>query len=539
MANALHEYSDSKRLAIYKMLTAACGHLYSKGKLQEEKFKDAAIIFADLAKNDPLFLAHFAAWAMKQDGKDQKVLAVFFNALSDADGLPFFKGSELCKPNLRHVSHALLQRMDVPLAVRIAELASTRFAVQGILNDARHFPTALKTALRKYVLYREANSDMIKGIRNAGLGQKFKSLYRTVGLSPSDYAVGVFKWNQKDGRRWKDLQNQDDVLPDFENLSSKDIVDVLSKVKLSPLVALSVIPRDKITSAVAAALVGNCSGNQLIALYGWFADNGFLDVKAIRALFKDKVKDATTAVDRIDTLTRDAAVEDKDMMAEVRSDNRKAKAGTAKFGKIFMHIDTSGSMDKAIQFAKDKAAIFAECIEAPEKNFSWAAFTTSCRALPKPVNFRKEGFHQALYGVNANGGTDCFACYAEARKFGANIDIFVTDEGHNTMDFGERVKAYHQNNPKMEKPSAVVIVKFRTQDTCDKLERGFAANGIPVVVMSPESLSESALVAQSVSTAIKGELSTIDEIMGTPLPSIPVWWVGVEREKHASAVSKV
>jgi hypothetical protein len=414
----LNEYGDAKRLAVHKMLLAACGHLYSKGALQEERFRDASAVFADLAKNDPLFLAHFAAWAARGDNKDQKVLSVFFNAISDADGLPFFKGSELSKPNLRRVSHALLQRMDVPLVLRVAELAQTKFGVAGLLNESRHFPTALKTAIRKYLLYREANQHMLRGIRNARLTGKYCSLYRAAGIQPSDYVVGLFKWNQKDGRRWKDLQVAEDSMPDFERLTPKDIVEVLGKVRLAPMVALSVIPREKITSAVAAALLQNCSGNQAVVLYNWFAENGFLDVKAIRTLFKDKVSGATTAVDRIDTLTRDSAAEDKEMMSDVRSAARKAKADTGKFGKVFMHIDVSGSMDSAIAFAKDKASIFAECIDEPARNFGWAAFNTARVALPVPQSFKREGFHAALYGLRAGGGTDCYATYEEAANPG-------------------------------------------------------------------------------------------------------------------------
>jgi hypothetical protein len=530
MSTQLNEYNDSKRLAIYKMLTAACGHLYSKGKLQPEKFTAAAAIFADLAKNDPLFLAHFTAWASKQDGKDQKVLSVFFNALSDADGQPFFAGSELRKPNLRQVSSALIQEMDVPLTIRVAELTQHRFGVPGLLNDAKHKPTSLMTALCKFVLFRESHKDMLKGIRNAGLTEKFKRLYRAAGLSPSDYAVGIFKWNQKDGRRWKDLQ--EDKLPDFTVMTSKDIVEILGKVKLSPIVALSVIPKDKITASVATALLKNCSGNQSIVLYNWFATNGFLDVPSIAALFQEKVKKATTAVDRIDTLTRNASVEQKEIMSDARSEHRKAKVATGSLGKIYMHIDISGSMDRAIAFAKDKAAIFAECLENPEKNFSWGAFTTTARDLPKPANFKKEGFHAALYGINANGGTDCFACYEKARKFGANIDVFVTDEGHNMRDFGQMVWDFHNRHLDISKPTAVIIVKFRTSDSSNKVKDGFEANGIPVVVISPESLSESALVAQSVATAIKGELVLIEEVMNTPLPTLPRWWESVSRKSN-------
>ena len=531
----LNEYSDSKRLAVYDTLVSACGHLYSKGKLQEDKFKEAMALFSDLAKNDPLFLAHFAAWSVSRDGKDQKVLSVFFNALSDGDGLPFFPGAEACKPNLRQVSSALLQELPPSLVVRVAEMAQKKFGVPGILNESRHFTTALKTAIRKYILFREGNKDALEGIRKAGLIRKFKSLYRSVGLSPSDYAVGVLKWNQKDGRRWRDLQES--AMPQFSTLTSKQIVEILAKTKLSPIVALSVIPREKITSSVAAALLDNCSGNQAIVLYNWFASNGFLDVQAIAKVFKGKIKQATTAVDRIDTLTRNASAEDKAVMTDARSDRRKAQANTGSLGKIYMHIDASGSMTASIQFAKDKAGIFAECIDNPAKNFSWGAFTTSAKKLPIPTSFKKEGFYQALYGLSANGGTDCFACYDSARKFGANVDVFVTDEGHNCADFGAMVKRYHETN-NFEKPRVVIIVKFKTQDTSDKLEKGFTQNGIPVVVMTPEALSESAMVAQSVANAIKGEMAVIDEIMDTELPSLPKWWHSVGRKVNAPEKAK-
>jgi len=536
MNEQLNEYSDTKRLSVYKMLIAACGHLYSKGKLQEEKFTVATNIFADLAKKDPLFLAHFTAWASKQDNKDQKVLSIFFNTLSDADGLPFFEGSSLNKPNLRHVSYAIMQNMDVPTVFRVAELASKRFGVKGLLNESSHFPTSFRTSICKYLLYREAHVDMLKGIRNAGLTQKYIQLYRIAQLAPSNDVVALFKWNQKDGRRWKDLQNEDDSLPDFKNLTSKDIVEALSKVKLSPIVALSVIPHGKITSSVAKALLKNCSGNQSIVLYNWFASNGFLDVKVIRDLFAEKVQTATTAVDRIDTLTRDATAEDKEMMSDIRSKSRKAKADTSKLGKIFMHIDISGSMDSVIQYAKDNASIFAECIDNPEKNFSWGAFNMSFNRLKTPTSFKKEGFHAALYGVRAGGGTDCYATYEEARRFGANVDVFITDEGHNCRSMSDRIREYHARNPTAQKPSAVVVIKFGSSRQ-NAVQDAYESNGIPVVVMSPESLKESAMVSQSIALAMKGEMVVIEEIMSTGLPSLPKWWNSVKKVSYARAKS--
>lgn len=542
MANqTLNEYSDTKRLAVYKILLAACTHLYSKGKLQQDKFLEVANVFADLSKNDPLFLAHFAAWASKQDGKDLKVLSVFFNALSSGDGLPFFKGSELKKPNLRSASYALMQNMDVPSILRVSELARVKFGVEGLLNEARHFPTGLKTALRKYLLYRESNHQMLRGIRNSGLTSKYCSLYRSAGMRPSDFVVGLFKWNQKDGRKWRDLQSIEDSMPNFDKLTSKDIVEVLGKIKLAPMVALSVIPKEKITSAVASALLQNCSGNQAIVLYNWFSENGFLDVKAIRDLFKGKVSTATTAVDRIDVLTRDSASEDKEMMAEVRSSVRKSKANTEKFGKIFMMIDGSGSMDAAIESAKNSASIFAECVSNPKDNFGWGIFSTVGNVLKTPDRFRREDFHAALFGVRASGGTDCFALYEAARKFGSNIDVYLTDEAHHCASMSTRIAAFHKNNPGIPKPMAVVVVHFKTADfgsdgNNNHVQSGYADNGIPVALMTPDALSESALVAQSVAMAIKGELAIVDEIMSTELPRLPIWW-GSIADKAANVVN--
>ena len=390
--DALSEYSDEKRLAIFKILSSACTHLYSKGKLQEDKFLKAAEIFADVAVNDPVFMAHLTAYAGKQESKDLKVLCVFFNALNDANGTPFFPGASACKPNYREVSYSMLQDLDPHLALRVLELAHKKFAVNGVLNDSSHFPTGLKTAFRKYIGYREQHVDSLRGMKKAGLANKMQQMYRLTRTAPSDEAAAILRWKQKTGNTIA-LEN----LPDFSAMTSADIADKLGELKLAPTVALSVIPQDKITAKVAKALLANCTGNQVIILYNWFARNGFLDVKSIKELFKDKVKESTTAVDRIDTLTKDADEDDKKEMAEVRSTVRKKAARTAELGKIYLHIDASGSMQQAIQFAMDNATTIAECVDNPSENFGWGLFAITGRKLPLPKQFTKEGFYGSLY----------------------------------------------------------------------------------------------------------------------------------------------
>lgn len=530
--SALSEYSDQKRLAIFKIVTSACTHLYSKGTLQEDKFKEIAKVFADIAINDPIFMVHLAAYSAKKDSKDLKVLTTFFNALNDANGTPFFKGSTKNKPNFREVSYAVLQTLDPHLALRVLRLCHKRFGVDGILNDSKHFPTGLKTAFKKYIHYREENLDMIRGMKKAGLANKMIDLYRMTRTAPIDEAASILNWKQKDGR-----ELEMETLPDFSSKTSAEIAETLEQTKLSTVVALSVIPKDKITASVAKALMKNCTGNQSIILYNWFSRNGFLDVKSIKDLFKNKIKESTTAIDRIDTLTKNADAGDKKEMAAVRSEKRKEAAGTKEIGKIFMHIDASASMAAAIEFAKNNASIFAECVDNPSKNFNWGLFGTLGKTLKVPTEFTKEDFHQALYGVTANmGQTDCIALYAKAREFGADVDVYITDQGHNVGTIHKRIREYHAANPNIPKPRAAVIVDFG--GGCTKLEDSLREVEIPVAIIKPEALSESALVAQSIRAALVGELAIIEEIMNTPLPSLPRWWntVATNPVKEEAAV---
>jgi hypothetical protein len=180
-------------------------------------------------------------------------------------------------------------------------------------------------------------------------------------------------------------------------------------------------------------------------------------------------------------------------------------------------------MAAAIEFAKNKACIFAECVDSPAKNFNWGLFGTNGKLLNVPKEFTKEDFHMALYGVTANmGQTDCIALYGKAREFGADIDVYVTDQGHNIGTIHKRIEEYHNANPTIAKPRAAVIVHFGSP--CTKLQDSLTQVGIPVAVLNPNALSESALVAQSIRAALVGELAIIEEIINTPLPILPRWW---------------
>lgn len=516
--NELVEKTPEERLAIYNMLLSSCTHLYSKNKLQQEKFNDVANIFVKLAKEDPLFMVHFTAWASKKDSKDLQVLSIFFNALNDADGSPFFTGSKKNKPNFRLVSAALLQKLSPHLANRVLELTRYKFGVKDYLSEGAHYPSFLKNAFRKYMLYREANLDMIRGIKKSGLGKKYINMYRMLHMAPTPEAAGILGWKQKD----KEIVIE--KMFSFDGIKPNQIAEVIKENKLSPLVALSALPENTMNASIAKALLENCTGNQAIILQNMFRRKGFLEIEEIKNLFDLKVKTAKTAVDRIDTLAKNLTDDEKKVMSETRSKVRKETVGN--IGKVFMHIDKSGSMRGAIEFAKDRGSIFAECVNEPDKNFAWGLFGTRGKRLKNPDSFTKEDFYHSLYGVNADdGSTDCIALFEEARKFGANVDVYVTDGGHNVGDAQSRLATLIN---KYGKPNAAIIIKMGSYSK--NLERALEANGIPVSTLTPESLKESALVAQAVKEAVKGQLAVIEEIMNTELPELPKWYFDTSLE---------
>lgn len=510
--------SSQERLDAYKMIVDGCSHIYSKNKLQEDKFKNALDVLVPLTKNDPYFLARLTSYVLKNSkGKDLKVLLTFISALSSADGTPFSETSNLKKPNLRYISAAALHMLDPKLADRVARIAAMKFGVKNYLNESRHFPSTLKTAIKKYINFRENNIEIMKGIKKTGLASSMVDMYRLVHKSPTEEAAKVLRWQQKD----KKIKFEKSLI-DFTGLTDEEIAKKIQKEKIPALGVLANLPRT-ISPVVAVALLEQVTGNQAVILRKTFEDAGVLKDKEVLALYEEKIKSAKTALDRVDTLSETASEEVKKIMKMAKSESR--KKDTQGLGKIFMHLDDSGSMQGVREFAIEKGSIFAECINDPKNNFSWGMFGSSGQMLPLPVEFTSDGFAHALFGMRVGGGTYCYALYPKAREFGADIDVFVTDQENTFGDLGEQIREYHRNNPTMKKPKACIVVDFGRGYTMVK--DAYEENDIPVTVMKPQTLSESALVTEAIKTAMLGPVAIIDEIMNTELLKLPNYYFAI------------
>lgn len=517
--------NDQDRLNAYNLIVGGTQHLWSKNQLQEDKFEEVANTFVKLAEEDPLFLAHFTSYAIKNlDSKDLKVVSTFFNALSDADGTPFMetdkrgvkKQSKYKKPNLRTISQAAIQELNPKLVKRVVDLANLKKSYGNKYKEGTHFPNSLKTSIKKYVRFREKNPKAIEGVKKTGLGKTFENLYRMVHISPSTEAAEILRWTQKDGREIKKKEALS-----FDRLSDREIAEKIREEKISPLVALGALPT-KISPVIAVSILEQATGNQAVISHSLFQEQGLLEDEEVQKLFEEKLSTAKDALDRVERINTEVSETVKKSMDTAKSESRKEQVGD--IGKVFVHIDISPSMHQAVEFAKQRGAIIAECISNPEENFFWGAFNEHGYIIEKPKEFTQGAFMSALYGLRSGGSsTNCLACYPKARELGCDVDIFITDQEHNTGNIKSIIDRYG-------KPKAAVIVNFGYGEYGEDgmFYNQLIINGVPTSIVNPNTLTESALVAQAVKTAIKGASATIDQIMETSLLELPPWWASVE-----------
>lgn len=509
--------NSQERLDAYNLIIAGCSHVWSKGELQVEGAQKMLDALIPLTQKDPNFLAHLLSYAMtKTDNKDLQSFATLANSLSKADGKPFSPGSKYLKPNLRYISAAALHKMDIQMALRVLQLINRKYGVQDLLPEANHFPQAMVTAFKNYLKYREANLDIVRGAKEAGLGNKLVKIYKGVRMNPSDEVAAILKWAQKG----KDIKFEDSKFKEFATMTDLEIAEKIRKEKLSPLGIVSALPR-QMSPVVAVALLEQCTGNLAVILRRLFDEAGVLSDPEVLKLYESKVKTAKTALDRAKTLSDGASAAVKEVLANARSEQR--KTATAGVGKIYLHLDLSASMDAVLRFAVERGAIIAECVNNPRENFRWGRFSTRGQELELPDEFVADAFAAKLFNEVTGGSTDCFALYENARNFGAEVDVFVTDQGHNVGNMEAKIRQYHEQHPEVAKPKVVVIVNYGTYR--DRIvQNAFESNGIPVSVLAPETLTESALVTQAVRTAMLGPVQIVDEIMDTPLLELPEYY---------------
>lgn len=497
--NQLPEQTATERLAVYRHLTKACQHLYSKGKMQNEKMAAALQEFSPLTKNDPVFLAHLAAWAAseKNQSRDLHLLALYLNALNDGDGTLFMVGGTLRKPNYRLVTQALLNTLKPHQFTRLLYFNKLKWNLHGI--EATHFPRCLRTAMKVYL------DSLSPATVKKHVGKQFRrhliEAFRRLRLQPRPKVAQELSWKQQ-GKRGITIQKDAFVNP-FEGLQDEAIAALILSERMSFRRALSFLSPEP-SLPIMASLLEAASPNELIIQVAMFEKSGLLAVRELAEKFYAKTKNATS-IDRIDAISAPIAEHVKEGMQKARTTARQQQMGLLS-GSMFLDVDKSSSMTGAIELAIKSAATLCDVVGA--NNFSCGVFGTNGKVFSdKPVS--KEHAMKIFYGIAATDGqTDCFANYRAVMKDRpVNYYVWITDGGHN---YGSTaLQGLH-------KPDMAMIVYVGNRST--ELESKLRTNGIPYSLLPVDSLQSSNLVVQAIKTALLGETAIIEEIMNTPLP---------------------
>lgn len=523
--------SDIERFKIYQLLVSGNQHFWSKNKLEITKVLPVLTNAIKLAKEDPEFSAHLLSYVMKNsESRDLKVLFTYANFLNDADGTFFGASKKYRKPDYRSVAIAALLELDPKLAERVVDLRSVGVEVPNILRKAKHWPDRANTAVRKYLKYREAHLNIVKGIVKTGMSKVLRRLYIKSHLAPSTEVAELLRWKQKDGRT---IEKK--VLFDIKGLSATQIAKKIQTEKPSPQIVLGVI--EKITPVIAAAILDVCTGNQALIYSKMFEEAGILNDKEVRKAYEEKVMTATSTADRAQNLSKDVSEETKAVMKQAKQAARKKvveKSGLDE--KVYLHVDVSSSMQSAITLAKRCASEIAECINDPAKNFVLGHFGTRAEVVKNPTEFTAEAFAALMYAWRANqGSTDIIASYELARQKGATVDIYLTDGGHNVGNFGTKLT---NAISKHGKPNCAIVVNLGSE--ADALVKCFEKWGIPSILVDSNAVLQSALVAETIAKSIKGPMAVLEQISATPLLQVPAWYNQIEivKNKNVKVIKK-
>lgn len=408
---------------------------------------------ADVWKLDNEFAARWASYVYSQDNRDMKTVMAAFMLVQSRRGAPVVEDGQVLfhDDDFRDVGEAmmLLRRKDnkdlnPKLLLRVHDLLSLPQIAEinrelGFGHSARKpFLGRWSRVVEKWLHYREENFPLLQGLVRAGYRRTTMELARRCGYKPeTPLFFETLRWKQvqaKDGRRtiaigkavaeaecWDDLTE--------EQICQKIVKDRPGYKRITRLVPTKV----GLTRAIVAAAVeaGSLSDKDLIIHTPTLESLGLLEVQEI----KDRWQRAISAAE--DRRAANIALrvknrETKEQLTDA-ADNavKKAAEKVMKNMRVYFIIDRSGSMEGAIEAAKEILSKFVQAF--PLEQIHVCHFNTVGREVKIPHASAK-GVQNALKGITASGGTDYGAGVRALQHHKPKDDedvlfCFVGDEG--------------------------------------------------------------------------------------------------------------
>lgn len=574
-----------------KQVKTLAGTLRADGKVVNGntivgEFRDAGLFpevvtwmykqVAEVYKLDNEFAARWASHAFAQEHKDLKVILAAFMLVQARKGDAVVDGGKVAfyDEDFRDVGEAMMlthrkddKGLNPKLLMRIYDVLNVPGVAAvnrelGFGQSARHpFLGRWNKVTEKWLGFREQNPKVLDGLVKAGFKQTVMDLARRVGYKPETTKFfETLRWKQsqaKDGRRSIAIGAAVSAAESWDELTESQICEVIVKDKPNWKRVVGLLPKKVgVTRAIMCAAVeaGSLSGKDLIILTPTLEELGLLTVEPIKTKWESAVKNAD------DMRAANIAMNVKSVVVKEKlqeaTDNavQKAVAKVTKNLRIYFMVDISGSMQGAIEAAKQYIAKFLQGF--PADRIHVAVFNTTGRVIDIKHS-SQAGVENAFKGVNAGGGTDYGAGVRALQGFKPKttadggdtsgdedaLFIFVGDEeaptfenavrasGLNPLAFGFLKCIANQGGAGYRAATFGTDRNVAVRDTAGKLN-------IPCFMISEDTFADPYAIPRTVAnlvastpvrtvaaTTVAPRVTLVDTIAKTPLLTKPVWAV--------------
>lgn len=382
---------------------------------------------AEIWRLDNEFAARWASYAFGEDHRDLKVALCAFMLVQSRRGDPVRSSAEgpveFYDDDFRDVGEAMLllrrndgKDLNPKLLLRAHDLLS--LPQIAALNRTFGFGTSPKNpalgrwpqAVTRWLRHREQNPRMLEGLVRAGFRTTVMELARRVGYKPTtEVFFRLLRWKQKqsaDGRRQLAIGVEVSQAESWSGFTEAEVCAKIVATRPNWKRLVGLLPSEVgVTRAVVAAAVtaGALSDQDLIILTPTLEDLGMLSVEPVKSRWEAATRNAENQR-AANVAARVKRQETKDAL-QTAADNavKKAVEEVVKGLRVYAMVDISGSMEPAIEVAKQYLAQFLQGF--PPDKLHVSVFNTSGRE----VTFRAAtaaGVTHAFNNFRAGGGTD-------------------------------------------------------------------------------------------------------------------------------------
>lgn len=409
---------------------------------------------------DNEFCARWASWAFhNEDNRDIKVLLAAFMLVQGRFGEPVVEdGERFLDEDYRAIGEAMCllrpkgnKGFSPKLLLRVGDVLELPAIADinrrlGFGQSARRpilgrYPKAVE----KWLHHIERNPKLLEDLVRAGFRTSVMALARKVGFKPEDERFfQILRWKQKqavDGRRDIALGQDVAASESWNSLSEAEICEAIIAERPSYKVLTGRLPSEiGLTPAIMAAAIEaeSLSDQDLIIMTPTLEQLGLLDDQDV---FERWVAATDRAENqRAENIAKNVRSKEAKAVLEEAVDKAatKAAAELTRDLRVYVIVDKSGSMENAIEQAKDYLSKFVGMF--PLERLHACVFNTIGREV-KIESATRAGVSRAFRGHKAGGGTtyaEGVRCLVEKHKTGPNEDalfIFVGDQGDSSLDY--------------------------------------------------------------------------------------------------------